>query len=373
MTLDNLLTMSGGFEWQGGMLESPSLDQLASSGDWVQFMLGLPLSDPPGSRFVYNSGGSHLLSAIVQQTTGMMSEKFAAANLFAPLGITAWAWNSDPNMISTGGWGLWLAPRDMAKFGYLYLHGGAWDSQQVVPAEWVADSTRAHITAGSQWLSDDYGYQWWIDQEGYYMALGYGGQYIIVMPERDMVVTFTSGLSVNDYFVPEELFNSFILPASESSEPLPANPEGNAALQTAIDALEQPAAEAVPPLSDTAQAISGQTYTFEENELSVHSLSLTFSGGAEAQLTLDGLYTFPIGLDGVLRSVDEGGPMLFGLPTSLRGKWRTGDDFVFEIHLLGTSANYTITLKFEDTHLKLFWRENVGGQSGSFQGTRAAS
>lgn len=239
MTLDNLLTMSGGFEWEGGILESPTLDKLWSSRDWVQFMLDLPLSDPPGSRFVYNSGGSHLLSAILQQAAGMTAEDFAADVLFAPLGITDWSWRSDPKGISTGGWGLFLTPRDMAKFGYLYLHGGAWDGQQVVAADWVADSTRAHIAAGSGWLAEDYGYQWWIDGNSYFMALGYAGQYIIVMPERDLVVTFTSDLPTRQFFVPENLFNTFVIPASESLEALPANPDGNAALQAAIDALAE--------------------------------------------------------------------------------------------------------------------------------------
>jgi len=242
ITLDNLLTMSGGFEWEGGILESPGLTELWSSGDWVQFTLDLPLSDPPGSRFVYNSGESHLLSAILQQTVGMKAEEFAAQQLFAPLGITAWSWRTDPQGISTGGWGLYLTPRDMAKFGYLYLNGGLWDGQQVISADWVADSTRARIAAGDQWLAESYGYQWWIDDQGYFMALGYAGQYIIVMPERDLVVTFTSDLPTRQFFAPEDLFKAFVLPASESSEPLPANPDGNAALQAAVDALQQPAA-----------------------------------------------------------------------------------------------------------------------------------
>jgi CubicO group peptidase (beta-lactamase class C family) len=120
MTLRDLLTMSGGFDWQGGMLEEPSIDQLAFSPDWVQFMLDLPLSDAPGSRFVYDSGESHLLSAIVQQATGQTAEEFARANLFAPLGITSWQWQSDPQGISMGYAGLWLAPGDMAKLGYLF-------------------------------------------------------------------------------------------------------------------------------------------------------------------------------------------------------------------------------------------------------------
>jgi CubicO group peptidase (beta-lactamase class C family) len=370
MTLRDLLTMSSGFDWQGGMLEEPSIDQLYFSPDWVQFMLDLPLSDAPGSRFVYNSGGSHLLSAIVQQATGQTAEELARTDVFAPLGITSWHWEADPQGISTGYAGLWLAPRDMAKFGYLYLHGGQWDGQQIVPAQWVADSTREPIKAGGSWLSDGYGYQWWVDAKGYYMALGFGGQYIVVIPDRDMVVTFTSGLPAASFFVPEDLLNEYILPASESSAPLPDNPEGRAALQAAINAFQQLTPSAVPALPDIARRISGQMYRLDaDNPLGLTSLGLTFKDGeATATLTLDDTHTVLIGLDGVLRRSDAEGETIISPPSGLRGAWLESNVFVLEIYPIGMLANYTLTFEFTDDALSADLRENVSGQQGSFGG-----
>ena len=371
MTLENLLTMSGGFEWPGGMLEDPSLDELWRSEDWVQFMLDRPLSDPPGSRFVYNTGGSHLLSAILQQATGLTEAAFAREALFTPLGITDWRWQTDPQGINTGGWGLRITPRDMAKFGYLYLHGGQWDGQQVIPAEWVADSTRAQITTGVQGMPASYGYQWWIEGEAF-AALGYGGQHIIVLPDRDMVVIFTSGLPTTSWAVPQMLLTTYILPASASSDPLPANPEGNAVLQAAIDALEHPAAEAVPPLPDTARAISGQTYTLEANDFGLTSLSLTFTDGADtALLTLNGTLALPVGLDGVLRSSESEGQTLFDAPLALRGAWQRSGAFSVDLCLVGEVENYTVNLNFSGEDVAFHWFENASLQTGSFRGTRS--
>lgn len=180
ITLEHLLTMTSGLESDRGM---------AYSQDWVQFMLDQPMVAEPGIKFNYNSGNTHLLAAILQKTTGMQPEDYAQAHLFAPLGIKNVTWDTDPSGLNIGGWGLRMTPRDMAKFGYLYLHGGAWNGQRVVPADWVKMTTPKYID------TDDgrgYGYAWWQLSFGGYAALGYGGQQIIVLPEQDMLVVFTS-------------------------------------------------------------------------------------------------------------------------------------------------------------------------------------
>jgi CubicO group peptidase (beta-lactamase class C family) len=112
-----------------------------------------------------------------------------------------------------------MRPHDMAKIGYLYLNEGRWDGEQIVPAAWVAASTRKHISAT---LQDGYGYQWWVRGDGVYMALGYGGQFIVVVPEKDLVVVFTSELAEEDFYTPQTLLDDFIIPAVQSSAPLPA-------------------------------------------------------------------------------------------------------------------------------------------------------
>jgi CubicO group peptidase (beta-lactamase class C family) len=214
MTLEDLLTMSSGLECRDSYLYRwRGLREMSESDDWVQFMLDLPMAEPPGTRFEYCNGGSFLLSAIIQETTSRSALAFAQESLFEPLDITDVDWPANPDGITIGWGDMHIKPHDMAKIGYLYLNGGQWEGEQVVPAAWVEASTQAHIAAGT--LSDGYGYQWWVDDGGYHMALGYEGQFIYVVPEKDMVVVFTSELNDSDFFVPETLLHEYIIPAAE--------------------------------------------------------------------------------------------------------------------------------------------------------------
>jgi CubicO group peptidase (beta-lactamase class C family) len=239
MALGDVLNMSTGlncrdsylYRWEG-------LDAMRATADWVQYVLDLPMREEPGTRFEYCNGASYLLSAIVQGATGMKAADFAHAHLFGPLGITRFEWAASPQGVNIGWSDLHLTPLDMAKFGYLYLNQGWWDGKQVVSSEWVKESTRSRIRAGT--LSDGYGYQWWVDDAGYYMALGYSGQYIVVVPDKNMVVVFVSHLPENDFFLPEQLLTQYVLPAAKSSEPLPVNSRGVMALESSINALAKP-------------------------------------------------------------------------------------------------------------------------------------
>jgi CubicO group peptidase (beta-lactamase class C family) len=238
MTLEHVLTMSTGLECRDSYLYRwRGLRQMRQSQDWIQFMLGLPMAEEPGTRFEYCNGASFLLSAIIQETTGMSALEFAEKHLFGPLGISDVDWPSNPQGITIG-WGeLCMRPHDMAKIGYLYLNKGQWDGKQIVPSAWVEASTRKHNSAT---LQDGYGYQWWVSDNGVYMALGYAGQFIFVIPEQGLVVAFTSDLEERDFYVPQELLNDFIIPAVESSTALPANPDGAALLESRIEALANP-------------------------------------------------------------------------------------------------------------------------------------
>ena len=122
----------------------------------------------------------------------------------------------------------------MLKIGYLYLHQGRWQDKQIVPSKWVTASTRKHIDGT---LQDGYGYQWWIAEPDLYMALGYAGQYIIVAPKQDLVVVFTSQLGERDFYLPQRLFEQYILSSVESSSPLAENTEGTALLQSYVKDL----------------------------------------------------------------------------------------------------------------------------------------
>jgi CubicO group peptidase (beta-lactamase class C family) len=238
LTLEHLLTMSTGLACRDSYLYSwAGLNEMRQSEDWVQFMLDLPLVHAPGTYFEYCNGASFLLSAILQDATGMSSSAYATEQLFGPLGIDDVDWPSNPQGITIG-WGeLRMKPRDAAKFGYLYLRDGWWDGDQIVPSSWVRASTREQIQGT---LQDGYGYQWWVDDSGYYMALGYAGQFIFVVPEMDLVVVFGSDLGDRDFYVPQELLTGYIIPAARSTTPLPANPDGASRLEAAIQVLAGP-------------------------------------------------------------------------------------------------------------------------------------
>jgi CubicO group peptidase (beta-lactamase class C family) len=235
MTLEDLLTMSTGLDCRDSYLYRwEGLSQMRRSDDWVQFVLDLPMAAEPGTRFEYCNGASFLLSANVQEKTGQSALDFARAHLFGPLGISDVEWASSPQGITIGWSDLHLTPRDMAKIGYLYLRGGQWDGKQVVPAGWVEASTRKHISAT---LEDGYGYQWWVDDSGYYMALGYAGQFIFVVPEKDLVVVFVSDLAEQDFYVPQQLLEQHILPAAKSNKPLPPDSGKQAELERQVERL----------------------------------------------------------------------------------------------------------------------------------------
>lgn len=232
MTLEHVLMMATGlkcqdsykYQWQG-------MSGMLSSNDWVQYLLDLPMIEAPGSRFEYCNGASHLLSAIIQKTTGKTAFEFAKENLFGPLGIRQITWPENRQGITIGYSEIRMRPQDMAKIGYLFLNKGIWDGKQIVSSDWVEKSTRTHISAT---LLPGYGYQWWIADKDLYTALGHKGQYIMVVPKKNMVAVFTSYLDGNSTFVPLELMSNFIIPAVESEKPLAENSASLKSLQSFV-------------------------------------------------------------------------------------------------------------------------------------------
>jgi CubicO group peptidase (beta-lactamase class C family) len=216
LTLEHLLTMTDGLDWLTKDFRTVSAGdtwpEMRQSGDWVQFVLDRSMAEEPGTRWNYNDGASHLLSAIIQETTGMTALELAEEHLFDPLGISVAGWLSDPQGRNCGGTYLRMTPHEMAKFGYLYLNEGLWDGEQIVPAAWVKASTTNHSPTPGMY----YGYQWWVvPWAGYYTASGGAGQYIMVLPELDMVVVFASDLVPDDQYTPPLLLAFYIIPAAQ--------------------------------------------------------------------------------------------------------------------------------------------------------------
>jgi CubicO group peptidase (beta-lactamase class C family) len=331
MTVEDLLTMSPGFECTHDPPDATTMEMMTTP-DWVQFAIDQPMTATPGTRWVYCSPGSHLLSAIIQESTGMKAADYASERLFAPLGITDVVWATDPRGYNRGWGDLMMAPHDMAKLGYLYLHGGEWDGQPVLPAEWVR-------TATSPAVVPYYGYQWWLDPaESVYLADGRGGQRIFVFPERDLVVATTGGGGRDQYGVLDRLLDEYILPAVKADDPLPPDPEGQASLDARVREAAAPSVDEampVPPLPETARRVSGRTFVLDANPVGAQSATLTFPGGAEASFAVrfaDGSgFEWLIGLDGVPRL----GTGLGGLPAAATGAWTSDDEFVIELDEIG--------------------------------------
>jgi len=223
ITLKHLLTMTSGLYCRDSYLYNWSgLMQMRFSKNWVKFMIDLPMAEEPGTRFEYCNGVSFLLSAILQEQTHENALSFAEKNLFGPIGITNVRWPSNPQGITIGYGELQMRPRDMAKFGFLYLNNGVWDGQQIISSQWIKESTSKHINAT---LVPGYGYQWWIVNPDIYTAIGHMGQFIMVVPKKNLLAVFTSSLAREDFYTPLGLLSAYIVPAAKSSTPLPENPE----------------------------------------------------------------------------------------------------------------------------------------------------
>jgi len=219
ITLYHLITMSTGLEFHEVDIpyEEPENDLFAMyrSDNMWQYVLDRPMQYDPGTHWSYNSGGIELLGGIIEQTTGYSVADFAEEFLFDPIGIDYFRWWIVPASGQYGcGGGLDLKPRDMARFGFLYLNNGNWNGTQVVSSEWVNVSTPPQYDTGS-WYN--YGYTWWsIKNETFYEATGHYEQKIFVLPEEDIVVVFTGDIQDEDWHPTDYFVMEFVIPFSES-------------------------------------------------------------------------------------------------------------------------------------------------------------
>lgn len=196
ITLEHLLTMRSGLESTSG----EHYGRWVRSRDWVSFALMRPLVDDPGTGMQYSTGTSHLLSAILTKATGQSTHAFAQQALATPLGFTLARWPRDPQGIYFGGNEMLLTPAQMVAVGELWRTRGRVGTRQVVPAAWV-DASCTPRTRSAWDPTREYGYGWWIQDIGGHRACfawGFGGQYIMVFPSRDLVVTATSSTTISD-------------------------------------------------------------------------------------------------------------------------------------------------------------------------------
>lgn len=354
VTLQSLLDMTSGIDWDEPLSNAPprSMIQMERSADWVQNILDHGMAAEPGTTFNYNSGNPHLLSAILSAVTGHSAADLGRARLFGPLGIEDVQWRSDPQGVSTGGYGLSLQPRDMAKLGYLWLHRGTWEGREILPAEWIDKARHATMPMGLEPLR--YGNLFWsLPTEDVFMAVGYDRQLIVMMPALDVVAVFTgarrysnaNGVPSNPGYRLGEVI-SRLKAAVKSDAALPEDAEASAALAGAVGRVAQeartPAGKASSPM---ASEISGKTYRLAANELRLQSFALTFEGDtASYAYEYDGRrYGGPIGFDGLYK---VGGQRLFGA-SAAKGTWLDDRTFRLEYQTIGNDDAAMATVVFE--------------------------
>jgi CubicO group peptidase (beta-lactamase class C family) len=367
ITLEHLLRMRSGFECDPSNSEA-TLTEMTNSADWIQFALDLPMADEPGHRYVYCSPNIHLLSAIVERSTGMSTFEFARQNLFKPLGIFDVEWLIDPQDFYRGWGDLHLRPLDMTKLGQLFINGGRWRGRQIVSSQWVEESTTGAGLQVPGWPPDaGYTYLWYYDSD-YYNASGRGGQRIEVHPDQDLVIGLNAGSGIGDYWpLTLEFLETWVLGAIESDDPLPPNPDGVATLASRVTEAEasNEVPEPVPPLPSTAQDISGQTWELSANIYGLSSMRLTFPGGDVATLEVNlpeiaggPMITLEIGLDNVQRF----SPGRFGVKTASKGGWVAENRFTATMDELGLINLWEWDLVFEGDTVELILENLAGGE-----------
>ena len=220
--LKDCLSMTAGLSWdEVRPYTDPRNDHVAmnASADPLRYVLQQKLVAQPGTRFLYSSGVSIVLGEIIHKVSGLRADEFAQRHLFAPLGIREYHWQRYPNQLVQTGGGLSLRSRDMARIGSLVLNGGRWRGRQIVSETWIRESMK------QQAPDAQYGYQWWLGQLGEpdrpvaaYGALGRGGQFIIVLPDREMVAVFTGWNEGPLWEQPYDMLKRYILPADAKTD-----------------------------------------------------------------------------------------------------------------------------------------------------------
>lgn len=365
MTIKDLITMSA------GQAPDPT-GQMLPQQEWVKFFLRLPVTDTPGTKFLYNSAATFMLSAIVQKVTGEKIIDYLKPRLFDPLEIKGIDWELNPEGINSGGWGLRLKTADMAKFGQLYLQKGEWNGKQILPAAWVEEATsfkikNAHDTAvyaraTSDW-AQGYCYQFWRCRNNAYRADGAFGQYIIVMPDQQAVVAITSETgNMQDIM---DLVWQYLLPALQENRTMVDKKEQRH-LKKRLKKQAITTTASVQPNPPIATEISGKSYVLESNDEGLKNIRFQFrknkaeitigSGDIEDKLLLKaGKWTYG--------STHKRGPSLTrtippmeGTPvfkTATTYSWQNADTLLITIRYIESPHTETFVCTFRDNNLEL--------------------
>ncbi len=349
MKVRHLLSMSTGHD-------QDTTERVVPNRDPFKAFLSLPVEHAPGTHFAYNSAASFILAAIVQRLTGQTLVEYLTPRLFAPLGIVEPVWESHPNGVNLGGWGLSLKTEDIARFGQLYLQKGKWEGKQILPEAWVDEATSWQVSNGDDPENDwtqGYGYQFWRCRHQCFRGDGAFGQFCIVMPELQAVMAITAG--VPDMQPVLNMVWDKLLPAMGESRLSTANAATQYEPCNRKDLII--AAPRGASTSSFAEQFSGRTYTFEPNYETLRTLRFDFGkttcsmtyrllGGGKRR----GRHCLTIGYGTWME-----GTSFLDRPTPQRaaasGVWTSEDIFTITVCLFETPFVITIQCRFEGDRL----------------------
>lgn len=363
MRVKHLLTMSTGHE-------PANADFIFHYADPVQAFLESEVAKAPGSRFVYNTGATYMLSAIISRVTGKSALDYLQEKLFDPLDIHGITWEHCPQGNALGGVGLSVKTDDIAKLGLFLLHEGNWRGRQLLNAEWVRTATAKHISndASTQtpWLdsadeesgakstaaptdwNQGYGYQFWrCVPKHVYRGDGAFGQYCIVMPDQNAVMAITSGCS-DMQAVLNVIWNT-LLPAMSDS-PLPDEPAAQEALEQTLTSrrIAPPVPQAVPG------TLPGTRYQMAENGAGIAEIEFAFGDRRDTLIfrTANGEFCVPAGHGKwAVQHLNVQTPRTFPFQPdtpygdiACAGAWTAAN--VYELKMVCTRSAYVRTLRF---------------------------
>ncbi len=340
MRVRDLLTMTAGHD------VDPT-PRVSRTDDWVREFLAEPVLHQPGTFFVYNTAGTHMLSALVQRRSGQRLLDYLRPRLFEPLGMEGLTWLQSPGGVDAGGTGLSGTTEDVAVLGQLYLQDGRWDGRQVLPDGWAAEATRAHVPNDTNTDIDwaqGYGYQFWRGRHGSFRGDGAFGQFCVVLPEQDVVVATTSG--VGDMHAQLGLVWDHLLPGLHDG-PLPVDHEGRRLLTERLDGMriDPPHGAAT---SETSRRLAGRRITFEPNDLGIRNAVLEPADGHD-RLTVDHAdetmilavgHAEPVVVRTTLRRPDDPEDLL------VSGAWTAPDTYVLTLRFVESPFVVTATATF---------------------------
>lgn len=358
ITLRHLITMTAGLDLDEN---GPKMGRVFQSDDWIETTLETDMVADPGTRFLYSTPLTHTMSGILTEASGKSLLDLTTEQLFSPLGIGEVAWSQGPKGYYFGGSELFLRPRDMARFGMLFLQGGKWGDRQIVSAEWVKASTTNQL--GDINANQRYGFGWWPGDDRY-AARGWGGQGIGINPLLDLVAVGTAA----DPMASQRMFGEIDLP-SPDAKALPPNPEAVARLQKLVHELQHPEPRPVPELPETARKIAGTTWRFRDNPFGLTEIALTCEEGKStctiAWDSTRGAYSTQVGLDGLYRLTEMGetGQMPDGNRVALRGEWTADRIFEMDVTWMGNPVVSRWRLEFAKEELSVTTAVRPTGQT----------